>query len=252
MPGIGTSILTVTRETASLETVDILQTSGISSVNRPSQTSLVAWYRAEDITTQASGTSVASWPNASTAGDATLASALTQASAASQPLWRTASLGGKPSMEFNFGQMLQAVTLVGAQPYTVFAVSSSSSLVDQGTICGTGARLIENATGSQWGVTAGTVLLSLRSATANQATFFGAILNGSSSTLIVGTSASSKTSTGAAGAGALGVWGVGALPGAPNTGYWGGQIAEVLLYGRALPNAEFQSVLGYFVSKYGL
>lgn len=244
----GASLHTVTGMGSSLETVFGLGNppTGITI----SQASLVAWYKSDTITGVVSGASFNTWVNSSLAGDVTIASdaSATAFSAASQPVYLSNNLNGRPVVSFNGGQLLRFNSGAFSAPNTLFAVSSCSSLLANSAMAGA-QPLIFNS-GNKWCLFTGATLNTLRSITTNEAVFMAYVCSGSSSTGIAGTSANSNTTTGNAGTTVLFSDAIGGR--ADAAAYYFGNVAEFIWYARELPNSELQNVLKYLTTKYAL
>lgn len=250
LPYMSSSLLTVRPLNASGMTTFAFGVGGNAVALAISQGSLIAWYKADAITGVSSGSSLSSWLNSSQAVDVTLASAASTSLATEQPFFRSAGVNGKPSVEFNFGQMLQPKNLSFGTPYTAFVVSSCSSIVNAASVIGLPPTFFVSTAGTQWDVAGNSTLASLRSYSTNENIFLGAIANGSASTFVAGTSGNSNVTTGNIGVAGLSQFAIGARPGFSSP--WGGQVAEVILYAIALPDTSFQAVLTYLINKYGL
>lgn len=242
---MGASLLTVFPLGSSLESVFGMGSPPTGSAYSISQSSLVGWYKADAITGFTSGSSLTIWQNSSQAGDVTKASAVSQGSAASQPIYLTAQLNGLPVVSCIGGQEMKATDLNIAQPYTLFTVSSCSSTAAQLWTCN--HHLNQSGTPRIFSGSVFNTGLSVATATT---IFVGGIFNGSSSTVAAGTSSASTTITGNPNTSAVISWGICDRAGSGN--FWQGNIAEVILYARALPNSEFLSVISYITGKYAI
>src|SRR5215471_9045052 len=207
---------------------------------------LKAWWKADSLGLT-DGTAVSSWGDSSASGIA-----LTQATSANQPIFKTNILNGNPVVRFDgIDDRLRAASTLGlSQPNTIFIVvgnwnsSTAGNLVDVAT--GDGARqLVAYDTGVALGFYAGTGFVSDAPATHPGYICISALFNGASSTINVN---GTQVLTGNPGSNGLGQPTIGSDGG----NAFGGDIAEIIVFNRALTAAERANVENYLGNKYGI
>ena len=207
---------------------------------------LKAWWKADSLGLT-DGTAVSSWGDSSASGIA-----LTQATSANQPIFKTNIINGQPVVRFDgSNDRLRAASTLGlSQPNTIFIVvgnwnsSTAGNLVDVAT--GDGARqLVAYDTGVALGFYAGTGFVSDAPATHPGYICISALFNGASSTINVN---GTQVLTGNPGSNGLGQPTIGSDGG----NAFGGDIAEIIVFNRALTALERAHVENYLGNKYGI
>lgn len=208
---------------------------------------LQLWLDASAITGLADADPVGTWADLSGNGNDA-----TQATAAKKPVYKVNILNGRPVVRFDgTDDELRTGDLALSQPNTLVLVGKVSIALtaDQGLFDGQGTSrhlLAADDPSDDWRIFAGNLLAS---ANAVDTSFhvFTAIYDGASSLL---RKEGTQILSGNAGAQALGVATIGAL--AASVNFLNGDIAEVIVYNRALSTAEQQRVERYLSVKYGI
>lgn len=217
---------------------------------------LKLWLNAGQIAGLSEGQGVGVWNDASGQGHSG-----TQATADQQPTYRAAALNGLPALRFdgsNDHLNLSGSIVTGAQSRTVFVVGTAAVVGNRGFIdlgngsSGTGAAFMLspefavriNGGNASWtpAATAGTPVLFTVKLTGTTTSTLSAWLNGAALSANITPSVSVQT----AGSGTVGAWT--ANPASSNN--FNGDIAEILVYGRALSTTEQDSVEAYLQDKY--
>lgn len=248
---------TPTRPAATNTAVPVATATATAIAPRLPQTvpNLVLWLDASQVTGLTDGAAVSAWPDAS--GRAHHA---TQASAANRPTYRSAALSGKAAMRFDGSDdyLRIAGTIVGGtQARTVFFVArpdvvGNKGVVDlgNGTTLGAGFLVTPeygvrvNGGSRLWLPSASTQTMQI-----GVLQFTGTTTNGIS--LWINGTLRSPSSTIAAtiqtsGSGSVGTWTAGPI----GNNNFDGDIAEIIVYDRALSTTERQAVQQYLDTKY--
>lgn len=221
---------------------------------------LTTWLRAQDLSAQASGTLVASWP----AAPGTTVTAA-QATTTRQPTFIASGPNGKPTVRFDGGDRLDLSTNpVATHPRTMFAVISTTTanahLVGTGsssttflTTYGSGLILSSGRPAAKANNNSSGILMTGAN-TINDGSpkVISATLATGASELLVGSTVVA-TSTATANPWAYTRATLGASDGsASNTVVdpFTGDLSEVLIYDRALTATEQQAVRNYLTAKY--
>lgn len=199
---------------------------------------------------------VASWGDASGKGHTA-----TQSSAANRPAYRTNVLNGKPAVRFDGSDYLRIAgsVVTGAQARTVFFVARPNAagnigIIDLGNGATTRAGFLITP---EFGVRInGGSRLWLTAASTSVATIGVVQLSGSTTRELTAWANGTQLAAGStiaaavktAGSGTVGAWT--AAPLSATT--FEGDIAEIIVYKRALLDAERRSVEQYLANKYGI
>ncbi len=208
-----------------------------------------AHYKADTLT-EADGTALATWPDASAA-----ARDLTQGTAANQPVVRASSLNGLRTVEFTPTQFLTSATFAAdSQPNTVFIVAKpdvlpsvlAKTLVAYDGVASTRrwAVYAEQAT-DEWRAYAGAALNSTHVITAGRWYRIAVVFEGTTSDVFVDDAAAVRGSAGTHSVTAVRV-------GAHYDGTlgWDGNIAEVLVYNTRVADADITAIQQYLRDKW--
>lgn len=222
---------------------------------------LAAWYDASQITGLADGAAVASWSDLSGGGFT-----LTQGTAGLQPTYyKTTSanlINGLPAVLFTSASLqyvavTSGATVVVAQPNTVFAIATLTSL-SGGASAGNGRlydsggatrQLLDLNASSHYEIYAGSSVLAAGTP-ATGLHQLSAVFSGTSSTLRV--DGATVISTGSS-PGANGITGLqlgGTSIGGPQA-YLGGSVGEFIVYSGALTGPQIAQVESYLTTKWG-
>jgi concanavalin A-like lectin/glucanase superfamily protein len=221
---------------------------------------LEAWYKADAITGLADADPVATWIDSSGNGrDAT------QATEANKPTYQTAELNGLPIVRFDgTDDFLRNTAFYDfADEYTVFTVAAFASVADTtqallevttGSV-NTGFSVLFDANGDKWIVQDSTGGVAVSIAGGNDGIFRQrtGIVRGSASESQFyrnGTSIGTATYT-SPNANLIDVIDIGRLAGLESWSF-NGDIAEIIMYSRALSDTERQQVEDYLMDKYAL
>jgi hypothetical protein len=224
-------------------------------VNVPqSVPNLVLWLDAHAVTGLNEGATVSTWSDASG-----LNHHATQGATGQQPTYRASALNGEPAVRFdgsNDALALAGTVVSGPQPRTVFFVarpnvSGNRSIIDLGNGATTGGgfqispELAVRINGGSrvWApaVSTTTPTLGVLQLTGTTTTTLNLWVDGVARVATSTTGATVQT----AGSGTVGRW-------TPGGNHFDGDIAEILVYSRALSTSERQSVEQYLTSKYAL
>jgi hypothetical protein len=216
--------------------------SGGSAADPSTISSLVNRWVASDIGA-ANGAAVSSWTPRTGTG------AWAQATSTAQPSYIVSGINGKPIVRFDGASDQMTATLTArAQPHTVVLVAKNATASPASTqqpIDLSNPQLV--SVGSAWGDWEGTATIS--GGTWNTtATVITAVGNGASSAIYQnGTSvATGNPGTGSSGTSAvLGNWSSGSR-------FYGGDIAEILIFNAALSAADRATVHSYVQDTYGI
>lgn len=242
-------------------------TSSFYDVARPSSISnLKLWLRADSLSGTTNGTAIGTWTDASGNGFS-----VTQATGGAQPLFIPNQINGFPVLRFNgTSSFLQGSFTGGITSKTMFAVCKLATLTPSGTATAGGPVTVQSADGTifdaiiyneitakRWmngsdnGVRSpstisptdesslDTLLMAIRSTT-------------SSYTLYRNTAVLQSTSAYSPPTITAGKFNVGYRHTGGGSPYFYGDIAEVIIYDKALTDSERQTVEAYLVSKYGI
>ena len=228
---------------------------GSGSFNPSDISNAVAWYRA-DLGITLNGSNVSAWNDQSGVGDANRN--LLQASAGSQPTYvaSSANFGGRPTLLANsLDDFLQSGTWSASisQPYTKAVVAIANNAVASAVTTDGGsegsAYIYEAAGGSSntWTGFAGTALGSGVSSTSKSAVLV--IFNGNSSSIYVNSNTPTNGPIGAANHGTQLT-----VMNSRDTHSFavGVELAELVMYSRALTAPEIAALLNYFGTRYGI
>jgi hypothetical protein len=209
---------------------------------------LQLWLAADSISGLADDAAVATWSDLSGNGRD-----FTQGTAANRPLYKTNIVGGKPVVRFDGSNDFLAGTLVMAQPFTILVVAAHRSgdvATNEGIVSGVNFRPFLgtiSGTPDKFGIYSGLTLVG-----ADLDTSFHHIVgvyNGATSSISV----DGVTTAGDPGPdGSTGTMAVGAARADSPTEFSDSDIAEVIIYNRALPADELTKMGSYFSRKYGL
>ncbi len=214
---------------------------------------LLAWFDAATIA-QGDSTAVASW--AATAGLEN--AALTQATSGQRPVYRTGRINGLPTVQFTAASshnldsgVWSATRLVPKTVLTVFRYATFNGNVFTGR---SGIFCYAGPNGANLSIGAGNtgeVNFTLPNAT-TAFHVMGAIYNGASSAVHLDSRAATTTGTTGTGGGA-GLPGLRLGTNSAGTGsYLDGEVAECIVYDRALTAPEMSALMSYLASKYNL
>jgi hypothetical protein len=262
LPPAATATWTATRtatrtSTATLPPAATATPTSTPSNGLPAVNGLVLWLDANQLTGLADGAAVSSWPDRSAA-----AHDAGQTNAINRPTYQVNELNGKPVVRFDGVDdylRLTGAVVSGATPRTVFVVGKPTIVGNKGFIdLGDGS-----ATGSAFMLTPehgvrvrdGNCFWS-PAASASTGELYVAQLDGpttddlrawmNGSSLLSGNHTTRNIQT--SGSGTVGSWSL--KPVGPHN--YGGDIAEIVVYARALSHGERQSVEQYLSTKYGL
>jgi hypothetical protein len=231
---------------------------------------LKLWLRADTLTGTADGTAISIWKDQSGNGFD-----LSQGTAVNRPIFKTGQANGRPVLRFNGSTQYMQGSFTGSiTSKTMFVVARLGTLTPIGSAYGGGAVSVQSLDGysfdsivynehtaKRWmngsdsftrtplmvapsdETSIGPHVITIRSTTSSYTLY----RNGQQ--LQTTTSYSPSTQTN-------GLFSLSArhiISGTPvSNGYWNGDIAEVLVYDRALTEVERQKVETYLRSKYGL
>lgn len=217
---------------------------------------LVSWFRADKGITI--GTGVASWTDSAPGADST--HTLTQATGSKQPTFNAtdAAYNNQPTLSFASAsaQALQssAWSSILPQPNTIVVIGNTDATANQqgfiDGIDGTNRQYLYNfSNASEISIFAGGNLTETDIANGNPM-FIAAAINGASTDLYV--NGNYRNVTGSAGSQSLGGLTVGSFYNTSSGATLNGKIAEVIVFNRALSQAEVQSLAMYAAKRYGL
>jgi hypothetical protein len=248
----GTYSLTVTGTgTSATHTTGVSLTVSIAS-STPPVSGYTAWYDASDATSiTLSAGAVSQWNDKSGNGYN-----LTQSTSARQPSTGTRTLNGRNVLAFNgtSDYLVRNSTPVLTQPNTVFVVAASDTVnaqqvvFDDGGSSGQSGGAVYISNDNKFHIYAlGSVEVGNTNANTNPHCF-SAVFNGTSSTLFV--DGTQSGSSGDAGSQSMTGFSVGDFQDGFGW-YWGGVVAEVVVYHSLLSDAQRQSVESYLRAKWG-
>jgi hypothetical protein len=203
---------------------------------------LAGWFKADAIAGVADGAPVASWVDSSGRGHAL------SAPTGRQPLYRSNQVNGRPAVSFDgVDDLLQAYFPLN-QPTTVFVVYRVRT--DQGTQFVTdgfnNGAMADYVSGTQYGMYAsGGTVLTKDGFTYAAFHVVGSVFNGVASALYAEGGPAVAGNSGSASPSGLTIG---------NSGAWGApaavDVAEVVLYDRALGPTDLDTVGNYLAAKY--
>lgn len=227
-------------------------------------TGLRAWYRADRGVTKDGGNKISQWSDVSGANRHT-----SQANATYQPTWSSSAINSLPVVSFASGTVL-ATDLVDLQAgnadLSVILVlkpsvsqATNAALLDLNQAGASGFAVYQrpgqtNTYALEWSPSAGTFSGSAQSVVtaAGSAQILGFVKNGAALAVYLnGNSAASGAVTGGM-LTPLTALGVGGHRDAPGTDFFAGDIAEILIYDRALTTMERQQIEAALKEKYAI
>lgn len=209
---------------------------------------LTAWLKADAITGKVNSDPISTWSDSSGNGNNAI-----QATAGNQPLYKTSILNGKPVLRFDGIDDWLTMTLSPVNPFSILVVYCARLADSSGRRAIAGSanwllgpyanehRLFQGAfaSGTQASVSAGTFVVNVTLSTSTTATHY---VNGTSRGTI-----SSPTTPGTVRIGASEHNGVGTF-----TEHLDGDIAEVIIYNKALTTGELSQIDSYIQDKYAI
>ena len=219
------------------------------AVTLPVTSDLRLWLDAGAITGLSNGDPVATWADQSGAGNDA-----TQGTALKQPSYVSSGLNGRPVVRFGDGDATtgdgMATGLSLGSPYTVFAVFDYQSTVStyRRAVQGSGNWLIGPYNNSVRHYASGWVADPGPRVEPNRFYVGQAVNTGAASTFLVDGADFTTSSAPTGSPGVVHLGGSGLYPGE----VLNGDMAEVLIYDRALSAAEQTAVMGYLKQKYNL
>ncbi len=212
-------------------------------------TNLIRWYKPSTLAALADNDPVASWPDSSSAGIPA-----TQATGTKQPLKKTGIVNGKPVVRFDgTDDWLTSATIVQAQPITIFCVGKyRGARIGNDTLYGTSSNALRffRSNTTELSLFSGSAIACAKTVS-DLATVFHAYY-----ALFSGAGSELRVDGGAAATGSPGT--IGLATAAMNLGAQGSglevgpvDIAEFIMYSRALTTPERQTVETYLRSEYG-
>lgn len=217
--------------------------SSVAAFSPADLSGLTLWLKGDAITGASDGDALGSWTDSSGSGHPT-----TQSTGSKKPIYKTSILNGLPVVRFDGLTQTMSASFTLAQPVTVVvaanyrsARNTNDTLIDGFTV--NTMRLFRITTGIKMYAGAFGPEVTLDPQAWH---IYSAVFNGTNSSLEAD---SSTTFTGNAGtASPGGIW----LASAADVEPGPVDIAELVLYNRALSSTEKSNVISYLQSKYGL
>ncbi len=209
---------------------------------------LTGWLKADAITGQVDGNAISTWADSSGSGNDA-----SQATGANQPIYKTSILNSKPVLRFDGTDDRMTMTLSPSNPFTIMVVYCARLADSSGRRAVAGSnnwllgpysnehRLFQGAfaSGAQAAVVAATFVINETVSTAGTATHF---VNGTSRGTISSPGAPGTIRIGASEHNAPGTF----------TEHLDGDVAEVIVYSKALNSTEQSQIHSYLQDKYAI